>query len=121
MFVLRCFIIRRKSLFLTRWKGVQIVFNLFGEKPEHPLYDLAEAKRLLAELPQDDPHKALEDIVFWLETIKSVPGFRKLTRLFGEGTTSRWDSSGWAWPLASHVDHGMDATRKRIISDAAEL
>lgn len=56
------------------------MFNLFGDKPEHPMCDLAEARRLLAELPQDNPRKALDDMVFWLESIKSVPGFRPEVR-----------------------------------------
>ena len=37
--------------------------------------DLAEAKRLLDELPQDDAQKSLEEITFWLDSIKSAAGF----------------------------------------------
>lgn len=51
------------------------MFSLFGAKPDHPMYDLAEAKRLLAELPQDDALKSLEEITFWLESIKDAAGF----------------------------------------------
>ncbi|MDD2929986.1 MAG: hypothetical protein PHY50_09230 [Sideroxydans sp.] len=51
------------------------MFNLFGGKPDHPLYDLDETKRLIGELPKDEPRKALEDITFWLESIKEAPGF----------------------------------------------
>ncbi|BBI99194.1 hypothetical protein FGKAn22_08870 [Ferrigenium kumadai] len=51
------------------------MFNLFGEKPDHPMYDLDEARRLLAELPQDEPHKALDDVTFWLESIRDAAGF----------------------------------------------
>jgi hypothetical protein len=51
------------------------VFKLFGEKPDHPMYDLDEARRLLAELPEDAPHKALDDVTFWLDSIKDAAGF----------------------------------------------
>jgi hypothetical protein len=51
------------------------MFKIFGDKPDHPLFNLAEAKRLLGELPKNDAKKSLEEITFWLESIKSVPGF----------------------------------------------
>lgn len=51
------------------------MFKLFGDKPDHPMFDLAEAKRLLAELPHDDAAKSLEEITFWLESIKKAAGF----------------------------------------------
>lgn len=56
------------------------MFKLFGEKPDHPMFSLAEAGRLLAELPPDEPHKALDDITFWLDSIKDVGGFRPEVR-----------------------------------------
>jgi hypothetical protein len=56
------------------------MLNLFGAKPDHQMYNLAEARRLLDELPQDKPHKALNDITFWLVSIKDTPGFRPETR-----------------------------------------
>ncbi len=51
------------------------MFKLFGEKPDHPMYDLEEAKRLLDELAQDDVPKSLEEITFWLDSIKNAAGF----------------------------------------------
>ncbi|MDD2702221.1 MAG: hypothetical protein PHH36_13435 [Sideroxydans sp.] len=51
------------------------MFKLFGDKPDHPLYDLDETRRLIGELPQEEPRKALEDITFWLESIKDAAGF----------------------------------------------
>lgn len=30
------------------------MFKLFGEKPDHPMCDLDEARRLFAELPPDE-------------------------------------------------------------------
>lgn len=44
------------------------------------MYDLNEARRLLAELSQDEPRKALGDITFWLDSIKDTPGFRPEVR-----------------------------------------
>ncbi|MBI4808874.1 MAG: hypothetical protein HY799_08015 [Nitrosomonadales bacterium] len=52
------------------------MFSLFEGKPDHPLFDLDEARRLIAELPEDDLSKALEDITFWLDSIKSTKGFQ---------------------------------------------
>jgi hypothetical protein len=51
------------------------MFKLFEGKPDHPLFDLQEARRLIHELPQDDHRKALEDITFWLDSIKTAKGF----------------------------------------------
>jgi len=51
------------------------MFKLFGDKPDHPLFDLDETRRLIGELPQDDPRKALEDITFWLDSIKDAKGY----------------------------------------------
>ncbi len=51
------------------------MFKLFDKPPDHPLYDLAEARRQLAELPRDDAKQSLEDITGWLDSIKSADGF----------------------------------------------
>ncbi|MBI5005866.1 MAG: hypothetical protein HZB95_01950 [Nitrosomonadales bacterium] len=56
------------------------MFNLFEGKPDHPLFDLDETKRLIAELPEDDSRKALEDITFWLDSIKTTKGFHPEVR-----------------------------------------
>jgi hypothetical protein len=56
------------------------IAKIFEGKPDHPLFDVKEARRLLAELPKDDPFKALEDITSWLESLKATPGFRPMVR-----------------------------------------
>ena len=56
------------------------MFSLFGGKPDHPLFDLDEAKRLISELPADDQRKALDDITFWLDSIKTTKGFHPEVR-----------------------------------------
>jgi hypothetical protein len=56
------------------------MLSFFEGKPDHPLFDLDEAKRLIVELPEDDQHKALEDITFWLDSIKTTRGFHPEVR-----------------------------------------
>lgn len=50
--------------------------NVFEVKPDHPMYDMEEAKRLLAGLPKGDAFKALDEITSWLTSVKDTPGFR---------------------------------------------
>ncbi len=57
------------------------MFKLFADKPDHPMFDLAEAKRLLAELDPGETRKFLEEITFWLESIKRAAGFNTELRL----------------------------------------
>lgn len=47
----------------------------FGDKPDHPMQNMAEARRLLAELPLD-AFKAVEEIAFWLGSVRDTEGFR---------------------------------------------
>src|SRR3972149_11940507 len=50
--------------------------SIFEGKPDHPMSDVKEAKRLLAELPHDNTFKALEEISSWLTSVTDTPGFR---------------------------------------------
>ncbi len=45
------------------------------KKPNHPMTSVAEARTLLAELPED-PKKALADATQWLASVGETPGFR---------------------------------------------
>jgi hypothetical protein len=56
------------------------MFELFGKKPDHPLFSLAEAKRKVAGLPQGEARKSLEEITFWLDSIRSADGFTPVLR-----------------------------------------
>lgn len=47
-----------------------------GGKPDHPMADIKEAKRLLAELPVNDAFRSMEEIVGWLESVMHTEGFR---------------------------------------------
>ncbi|MEW6312717.1 MAG: hypothetical protein AB1513_01525 [Pseudomonadota bacterium] len=57
------------------------MFNWFGRgKPDHPLADAKQARKLLSELPADDAFKALEDIYYWIKSLNATPGFNLLHR-----------------------------------------
>lgn len=47
-----------------------------GGKPDHPLADSREARRLLDELPGNDPLKALDELTHWHESVRTAEGFR---------------------------------------------
>ncbi len=43
--------------------------------------DVAKARELLADLPEDNPLKALDEITSWLTSVKDTPGFRPENRV----------------------------------------
>lgn len=49
----------------------------FGREtlPDHPMSDVAEAKKLLALLPEDDPDTALADLTHWAATMNATESF----------------------------------------------
>lgn len=47
-----------------------------GEKPDHPMYSVRETEKLLADLPETNPGKSLDEIVSWIESVSQTPGFR---------------------------------------------
>ena len=52
-----------------------------SKKPDHPMYNGVMAQKLLEDLPNDEPLKALEEISCWLDSVKDTPGFRVDDRL----------------------------------------
>lgn len=46
-----------------------------GQRGGHPMLHAAEANRLLAELPRDDPLKATEEVTAWLESLACATRF----------------------------------------------
>ena len=52
-----------------------------GGKPEHPLADPKEAKRLLDALPTNDPVKALDELMHWVESVVAAEGFKPDARI----------------------------------------
>jgi len=45
-------------------------------KPQHPLADIRQAKKVISELPVTDSVKAIELICFWLDSIANTDDFR---------------------------------------------
>ena len=52
-----------------------------GGRPDHPLADPKEAKRVLDALPANDPAKALDELMHWMESVVAVEGFRPEARI----------------------------------------
>ncbi|MBE0613910.1 MAG: hypothetical protein IH604_09620 [Burkholderiales bacterium] len=53
------------------------MIKLFGSrKPDHPMADLKETKKLLAELPTGDAFKCLDELGHWLESVMAEEGFK---------------------------------------------
>lgn len=53
------------------------MLKLFGrEKVEHPLADIKEARRILGELPPEDPLFSLEEITHWLASVRDEASFK---------------------------------------------
>ena len=58
------------------------MIKLFGSgRPDHPMADAREAKRILDELPPQDPYKALEELGHWHESLSLAEGFRPEQRI----------------------------------------
>jgi len=58
------------------------MIGLFGSgRPDHPMAEEREARRLLAELPAQDAVKALEELAHWHESLSVAEGFRPEVRL----------------------------------------
>src|SRR5258706_13203812 len=55
--------------------------GLFGGKPDHPLADPKEAKRLLEALPDNDPVKAGDELMHWIESGAAAEAFKPETRI----------------------------------------
>ncbi|MFC5301534.1 hypothetical protein [Azospira restricta] len=53
-----------------------MILNLFSSRPDHPLADAKEVKRVLAELPPDNAFKAVDEIAGWLESLANAEDFR---------------------------------------------
>jgi hypothetical protein len=47
-----------------------------GAKVDHPMADLRQAKKLIAELPANDALKALEEVTFWLDSVCRTEGLK---------------------------------------------
>ncbi|OHC69027.1 MAG: hypothetical protein A2045_04005 [Rhodocyclales bacterium GWA2_65_20] len=61
------------------------MLGFFSAKPDHPLADAKEARRVMAELPSLDPGTAVDQATAWFESLAASTDFRpdlRLERLF---------------------------------------
>lgn len=56
-------------------------FDKLGGAPDHPMTSVVEAKRVLAELPKDDPFEALVELAGWMNSFGGTSGFKLANRL----------------------------------------
>ena len=47
-----------------------------GGKVDHPMGDIRKAREIVADLPANDSSKALDEIVYWLDSLNHTEGFR---------------------------------------------
>jgi hypothetical protein len=47
-----------------------------GGKVDHPMGDIRKAREIVADLPTNDSSKALDEIVYWLDSLNHTEGFR---------------------------------------------
>lgn len=52
-----------------------------GDRIDHPMADIKQAREIIADLPTIDSSKALEDVIYWLDSLNRTEGF-KLERRF---------------------------------------
>ncbi len=53
------------------------MISLFGsKKPDHPMADIKEARKILAELPTNDAYKCADELTHWLESVMAEEGFK---------------------------------------------
>jgi len=57
---------------MLKWLG--------GGKPDHPMYNLKAAEKILAELPGADPGQALGEVCGWIESVSHAAGFKPEVR-----------------------------------------
>lgn len=56
-------------------KGIMIL-NFFSSRPDHPLGDVKELKKVVNELPLDNAFKAVDEIYGWFESLRQTDDFR---------------------------------------------
>ena len=83
--------------------------GLFGSRPDHPLADPKEAKRLLEALPANDPVKSLDELMHWMESVAAAEGFKPEARIQPAAAASvaqRTSSARWRTPssVCSHPE-----------------
>ena len=53
------------------------MLKIFGSsKPDHPMGDIKEARKILEQIPGNDSFKAIDELFHWLESVRTVEGFK---------------------------------------------
>jgi len=53
------------------------MISLFGgSKPDHPMADIKEARKILGELPANDAFRCADELAHWLESVMAEEGFK---------------------------------------------
>ena len=53
------------------------MLKIFGSsKPDHPMADIKEARKIIDEIPGNDSLKAIDELFHWLESVRTVDGFK---------------------------------------------
>ena len=53
------------------------MLKFFGSgKPDHPMADIKEARKILDEIPAGDSLKAIDELFHWLESVRTIEGFK---------------------------------------------
>ncbi len=53
------------------------MISLFGsKKPDHPMAEIKEARKLLEELPGGDAYKCVDELTHWLQSVMAEQGFK---------------------------------------------
>jgi hypothetical protein len=53
-----------------------MILNLFSSRPDHPLGDPKELKRVIAELPIDNAFKSVDEVAGWFDSLQHADDFR---------------------------------------------
>ena len=53
------------------------MISLFGsKKPDHPMADIKEARKILGELPANDAYTCADELAHWLESVMAEEGYK---------------------------------------------
>lgn len=52
------------------------MLNIFGgRRPDHPMADIKEARKILGDVPTNDAFRAVEELSHWLDSVRTAEGF----------------------------------------------
>ncbi len=74
-------------------------------RSQHPLADEKKARDLLADIPASDPYRALEELAYWLESLRSAEDLRP----------------GRVWEIISLVDRAAKPHQRKLSQEYLEV